>query len=277
MSATGRVQGATSGVVSAVRDGAESRPLGWAARLGLTTRGVVYLLMGLLAVLVARGAAVQVDQKGALAQLVARPFGGLLVAVMAAGFAGYALWRLSEAAVGVSGEGRRVGPRVQSLVRGLVYAGLAVSAVALLRGSSTSQATQQQTLTARAMEQPGGRWLVAAVGVVILGVGLALVAEGVQLRFMRYFPVGALSPRVRHTVRVLGAVGTVARGLVFALTGGLVVAAAWTYEPAKASGLDGALKTLRDQPFGPLLLTLAGAGLVAFGMYGLAEARYRRV
>ena len=277
MSSAGTVQGVASEVVSAVRDGADSRPLGWAARLGLTARGVVYLLMGLLAVLVARGAAVQVDQKGALAQVVARPYGELVVAAMAAGFAGYALWRLSEAAFGVSGEGRRVGPRVQSLVRGLVYVGLALSAVAVLQGSQTSQSSQQQSLTARAMEQPGGRWLVAAIGAVILGVGLALVAEGVRLRFMRYFPVGALSPRVRHAVRVLGAVGTVARGLVFALTGGLVVAAAWTYDPAKASGLDGALKTLRDQPFGPLLLTAAGAGLVAFGLYGLTEARYRRV
>lgn len=277
MSATGAVQGAASEVVSAVRDGADSRPLGWAARLGLTARGVVYLLMGLLAVLVARGAVVQVDQKGALAQVVAHPYGGLVVAAMAVGFVGYALWRLSEAAFGVSGEGRRVGPRVQSLVRSLVYVGLAVSAVAVLQGSRTSQSSQQRSLTARAMEQPGGRWLVAAIGVVILGVGLALVAEGVRLRFMRYFPVGALSPRVRHAVRVLGAVGTVARGLVFALTGALVVAAAWTYDPAKASGLDGALKTLRDQPFGPLLLTAAGAGLVAFGLYGLAEAKYRRV
>ena len=277
MSATGAVQGVASEVVSAVRVGADSRPLGWAARLGLTARGVVYLLMGLLAVLVARGAVVQVDQKGALAQVVAHPYGGLLVAAMAAGFVGYALWRLSEAAFGVSGEGRRVGPRVQSLVRSLVYVGLAVSAVAVLQGSRTSQSSQQQSLTARAMEQPGGRWLVAAIGLVILGVGLALVVEGVRLRFMRYFPVGALSPRVRHAVRVLGAVGTVARGLVFALTGALVVAAAWTYDPAKASGLDGALKTLRDQPFGPLLLTAAGAGLVAFGLYGLAEAKYRRV
>lgn len=277
MSSAGTVQGVASEVVSAVRDGADSRPLGWAARLGLAARGVVYLLMGLLAVLVARGAAVQVDQKGALAQVVARPYGELVVAAMAAGFAGYALWRLSEAAFGVSLEGRRVGPRVQSLVRGLVYVGLALSAVAVLQGARTSQSSQQQSLTARAMEQPGGRWLVAAIGAVILGVGLALVAEGVRLRFMRYFPVGALSPRVRHAVRVLGAVGTVARGLVFALTGCLVVAAAWTYDPAKASGLDGALKTLRDQPFGPLLLTAAGAGLVAFGLYGLTEARYRRV
>jgi hypothetical protein len=277
MSAAGTAHSAAREIVSTVRDGADSRPLGWAARLGLTARGVVYLLMGLLAVLVARGAAAEVDQKGALAQVVARPFGEVVVAVMAAGFAGYALWRLSEAAFGVSGEGRRVGPRVQSLVRGLVYAALALSALAVLQGSRTSQASQQQTLTARAMEQPGGRWLVAAIGLVVLGVGVALVLEGFRLRFMRYFPAGALSPRVRHAVRVLGAVGTVARGLVFALTGGLVVAAAWTYDPAKASGLDGALKTLRDQPFGPLLLTAAGVGLMAFGLYGLAEARYRRV
>jgi len=94
---------------------------------------------------------------------------------------------------------------------------------------------------------------------------------------MRYFPASELDGNTRAAVRRLGMVGTIARGLVFALTGVLVASAAWTYNAAKASGLDGALKTLRDQPFGGLLLGLAALGLIAFGVYGLAEARYRRV
>ena len=98
-----------------------------------------------------------------------------------------------------------------------------------------------------------GGWS-ALVGAVVVVVGLTLVVEGLRLTFMRYFPAGSLRPGLRSAIRQLGRIGTVARGLVFALAGALVVSAAWTYQPAKAGGLDAALKTLRDQPYGPVLL-----------------------
>lgn len=277
MSAGDAVRTAASGAVEMAKDGADSRPLNWAARLGLTARGLVYLLLGVLAVLVARGARAEVDQKGVLQQIIARPFGGFVVAALAVGFACYALWRLSEAAFGVTGEKPGPGPRLKSLGRGLVYGFFAVTAFGLLLGPGGSQATQQKTLTAQVMQHAGGRWLVGLVGAFVVVLGVTLVVEGLRLKFMRYFPAGALSPAVRAGVRQLGRIGTVARGLVFALVGVLVVSAAWTYDPAKATGLDGALKTLRDRPYGPLLLGLAGVGLMVFGVYGLAEARYRRV
>ena len=134
MSAGDTMRDAASTAVSAVRQGADSRPLGWAARLGLTARGVVYLLLGVLAVLVARGSRAEVDQKGVLQQVIARPYGGVLVALMALGFACYAVWRLSEAAFGVTGEGHKLGARLQSLVRGEIKALLAVTAEAWLLG-----------------------------------------------------------------------------------------------------------------------------------------------
>ena len=277
MSASTDAQGAVRRTAGAVQDAAESKPLGWAARAGLTARGLVYLLVGVLALLVARGGQAHVDQKGALAQVLARPGGGWVVGAMAVGFAGYALWRLSEAAFGVTGEGRKVMPRVQSLVRGLVYAGLAVVAVELLLGSRTPQSTQQRDLTAQVMQHPGGRLFVGLMGAAVAVTGLVLAWQGLRAQFMKYFPQGALSPGVRKTALVLGRVGNVGRGLVFALAGVLVVSAAWTYDPGKAGGLDAALKTLRDQPYGGLLLALVALGLIAFGVYGLIEARYRRV
>jgi hypothetical protein len=127
------------------------------------------------------------------------------------------------------------------------------------------------------MAQPGGRWAVGLAGLTVAVAGLVMVVEGAKLKFMRYFPAGGMSARLREWIRDLGRIGTIARGLVFALTGVLVVSAAWTYDAAKASGLDGALQTLRNRPYGELLLTLAGVGLLIFGIYGLAEARYRRV
>jgi hypothetical protein len=162
-------------------------------------------------------------------------------------------------------------------VRGLVYAGLAFTGYALLHGSSSSQAGQQREMTARVMQHTGGRWLVGTVGVVIAVVGLALAWEGLRLKFMRYFPAGALRPGTRRLVEVLGWVGNIARGLVFAVVGTLVVIAAVRYQPSKAGGLDAALKTLRDRNDGQVILLAIAVGLMAFGVYGLFEARYRRV
>ena len=251
--------------------------MGWIARVGLTARGVVYLLVGLLALAVANGRHSEVDQKGALQQVLAHPYGVVLVLLVAVGLYAYALWRLSEAAFGVTGEKPGAGPRVASLVRGIIYLILAFSVTGLLLGNSGSQASQQKELTARVMHHTGGRLLVAIVGVAIAVTGLYLAWQGLRLSFMRYFPEGPVSPAARRTIRILGAIGNVARGLVFALVGFLVVVAAVRFEPNKAGGLDEALKTLRDQPYGPYLLAVTAIGLVAFGLYGLCEARFRRV
>jgi hypothetical protein len=261
----------------AARQAAQSRPMNAAARAGLAARGIVYVLIGVLALLVARGARAEADQKGALTAVLQKPYGGWLVALLAVGFACYSLWRLSEAVFGVTGEPPGAGPRLRSLVRGLVYAFLAVTAVLVLRGSTGSQAKQQTSMSAHLMQSTGGRVLVGVAGAAVLVVGLVLVWEGLRMTFMRYFPADQLSGTTRSVVRVLGLVGTVARGLVFALAGYLVAYGAWTYQPQKTAGMDGALKTLRTWPGGAWLLTAAGIGLIVFGVYGLAEARYRRV
>jgi len=260
-----------------VERASNSRPVGWLARAGLTARGVVYILLGLLTLALAQGRHAEVDQKGAMKQLLAHPYGKVLLVAMIVGFAGYALWRLSEAAFGVTGEGDKAGPRIQSLVRGVVYGALAITGLGVLHGSTTSQSGQQQDITARVMHHTGGRWLVGTVGIVIAIVGLVLAWEGLRRSFMKYFPAGALSPGVRKLVTVFGVVGNVARGLVFAVVGVLVVVAAIRFEPSKAGGLDAALKTLRDRNDGAVILTAIAVGLMAFGVYGLLEAKYRRV
>ena len=265
----------TTEALDVATEAANSRPMGWLARVGLTARGVVYLVMGWLAILVAMGARAQVDQRGALAEVLGRPAGTALVWLMAIGFAAYALWRLSEAAFGVTGEGPGAGPRLKSLARGIAYALLAFSAVSLLNGTRATQAGQQGHLAGSVMQHSGGRLLVGAVGLAVIAVGLLLVHEGWSKKFLRYF--GALPPGTFRWVVLLGRIGTVARGIVFAVTGFLVLVAAWTADPAKAGGIDAAFRTLLQQPFGVALVALLGAGLMIFGVYGLAEAAWRRV
>ena len=259
------------------RRGAHSPVMGALARFGLASRGLVYLLIGWLALQIALGhRAQQANQRGALAEVVHHSLGSVVVALLGVGFSAYALWRLSEAAFGVAGEGRKTGPRLQSLARGISYAALAVSTFAFLAGSTTGQAQQQADATARLMRHSYGRWLVGIVGVVVIVVGAVMVVDGIRRKFERQLSLEGMSARSRKALVGLGAVGTIARGIVFAVAGILVIDAAWTFDPAKSTGLDGALRTLANEPFGPLLLGVLSFGVLAFGLFGLAMARWAK-
>jgi uncharacterized protein DUF1206 len=248
------------------------------ARAGLTARGIIYILVGWVAVLVALGqSSREADQGGALQLLAGKSYGLVSLWLLGAGFAAYALWRLSEAAFGVTGDPPGAGPRLKSLGRAVIYAGFAYLTFDVISGAQRSQSHQQQDMTATVMRHTEGRWLVGLVGLAVVIAGLILVIEGVRRKFMKYLRTQQMSRRTRRVVEVLGMIGTIARGLVFALAGALVIDAAVTHQASQAGGIDKALLTLRNQPFGEVLLMLAALGLVVFGIYGLCEARWRKV
>lgn len=267
-----------SDVAVSARRASNSGAMEVAARAGLTTRATIYVLMGLIALQVASvGSAQEADQRGALSSVAQHAGGKLVLILLAVGFAGYALWRMSEAVFGAAGEGTDALPRIKSFVRALVYGSFAVSTVQLLAGSGgKSQDSQQQGVTAKALAHTGGQVVVAVVGAVIAVVGLTMVWEGATKKFEKQLRMSEMSSRTRAVVEKLGMVGTIARGLVIALAGGLVVDAAVTSQPAKARGLDGALRTLAHQPNGGVLLGAAALGLIVFGCYGYAEARWHK-
>lgn len=238
------------------------------ARAGLAARGIIWLLLGILALVMAfSGRQKETDQRGALEQLVRYTGGWVLVLVITIGLAAYALWRLVDAFTNPETK-----ERVTDVVRFVIYAGFAVSGVQILaEGNTSSQKNSQQGWTATIMRHDGGRWLVGIVGVVIVGVGGYLAYRGLSRKFEEDLRA---TPR---WVVPLGAVGTTARGIVIGLAGVLTVVAAVNYDPKKASGLDGALRTVRDAPAGSVLLGFVAAGLVVFGLYACCEAKYRRV
>ncbi len=239
---------------------------------------MIYLLIGLIAILVAVDHSTRrPNQQGALQLLASKPYGSVVLWLLGIGFAGYALWRLSEAAFGVAGEGNGAGPRLKSLARAVVYAFLAYLTFKVINHSASNETRKQQDLTASVMHHPGGRWLVAIVGIIVVIIGVMLVIEGVRRRFMKYLMTSRMSVKVRRVVERLGQIGVTARGIVFAIAGALVVDAAVTFKAAKSGGLDKALLTLRGEPFGEFLLLVLAIGLVIFGIYGLAEARWRKV
>ena len=268
----------TPHVMRTARRASDSPAAHFLARAGLTARGVIYILVGWVAVLVALGrSSREADQQGALQLLAGKSYGLVSLWLLGIGFAAYALWRLSEAAFGVTGERPGAGPRLKSLARAIVYAALCYLTFTVISGTDRSQSRHQQDITATAMQHTGGRVLVGVVGLVIVACGITLVVDGARKKFMKYLQTARMSAKTRRAVQLLGMTGTIARGVVFALAGALVTDAAVTHKASESGGIDKALLTLRNQPFGEYLMLLAALGLLIFGVYGLCEARWRKV
>jgi hypothetical protein len=252
------------------------------ARAGLVARGLLYVVVGLLASQVAAGHnEIRPDKQGALQAVVRQPFGRLLVLLVAAGFGGYAVWRFVEAAVGPAGEAdsaKARAKRVGYFLRSGLYAFLFASAVKLFVWSNAAAPSDpERDWTARVLDWPLGTWLVQAAGLVAIGAGLYIGWRGVSGKFGKRLKSLEMGPAVRVWVLAAGTVGNVARMWVALMIGVFLIVAARTHDPSQAVGIDGALLRLAARPYGPALLVAVAVGLAAYGMFSFAEARYRRV
>ena len=251
------------------------------ARAGFVARGVIYGTIGLLAIQVAiHSSNEKTNQRGALQTIEKQPFGhGLLVAV-AIGLGGYALWRFVQAAYGHGPEGggdSSTSGRIVALASGLSYAAMCALAVALLLGSSSKSSGNAHSSTAGALSWPGGQWIVGAAGAIFIGVALYQGYKGLSRKFLEEDKTEQMGPTALRWITIIGVVGHLARMVAFGLIGIFVVKAAIDYAPKKAVGLDGALAKLAHQTYGTARLLVVAAGLVAFGVYSIADARYRRI
>jgi hypothetical protein len=282
MSPSTRVPGTGAGQAAhtaegAARQAANSETLNKLARLGFVAKGVVYALIGILAFQVALGDSERTDQKGALQKVAEQPFGELVLWLMFVGFIAYALWRFSEALWGrrdETDEKKRTVKRIGSAANGAIYLALGILAMRTATGSSSSS---QSTWTAKVLDHTGGQTLVVIAGLVVIAIAIGLTWRGLQTDFEKHLKRSEMSPGTYNAVRRLGQVGYVARGIVFGLVGIFVIKAALDHEPGKARGFDQALKSVVQAPFGRGLLMACALGLICFGAYCLAEARYRRL
>ena len=249
------------------------------ARMGFAARGIVYGIVGLLALGLAVGIGGRAtDQQGALRTVAHQPFGEVLVALLAFGLAGYAVWRLTRAALGHGRTAQDSGwKRIGALCSGLAYAGLCAFAIELLLHRPSGGSTNPDEATAGVLGWPGGTWLVGMAGLVALGVAAGQVYIGAKQTFLRDAEVGRMSSATRRWFGHLGTIGHLARGVVFGLVGVFLIKAAVEYDPKESIGLDGALAKLAGSGHGPVLLGIVAAGLLAFAAYSLAEARYHRI
>ncbi|WP_028062261.1 DUF1206 domain-containing protein [Solirubrobacter soli] len=253
----------------------------WFARAGLAARGAVYVVIGVLAIKLALGdGGKATNQQGALQTIAKQPFGTALLVMVAIGLAGYASWRLMRAALGQGPQGSEdAKERIDGLVSGIGYAALCLTAIKILAGSGAGSSGSQQAgkTTGGVLGWPGGTWLVAITGVIIIGVGLEQGYKALKKKFLEDSDTSSMSHRVRQAYTALGVGGYLARMVVFALIGYFLIKAALDFDPDKAVALDGALARLGHAAYGPTLLGVVAAGLVCFGAYSIADARFRKV
>ncbi|MDK3257942.1 DUF1206 domain-containing protein [Blastococcus capsensis] len=277
------VRGDAGSPTGAAARAGDSDALEHLARVGLIAYGLVHVLVAWLALQVAWGvSSAPADQSGALATLAQQPLGEPLLWVLAVGLIALALWQAAEIlrwrhGLTASGKARttaweRTGKAVAKTV---IYLTLAVLAFRFATGGGqTGSTSTPQQATAGVFGWPGGRWLVGAAGLVVVGIGVYHVYKGVSKRFLEEIDLSDCPSRVTRLVTRLGQVGFPGKGAAFVLIGGLLVWAAVTFDAAKAAGLDGALHRLGSVPAGQVLLTLIAVGIAAFGIYCFVRARY---
>jgi len=268
---------------TAIRDTGASTTDDWverAGKLGLAARGIVYCVMGLLVVAMARGErAEETDQRGALEELAERPLGTLLLIVLVVGFVAYAGWRLARAVRGEGGKEPNAGQRVLDVAKAGLYLSLALSAVRLVAGDESSGGggqDQAQSTSARLMhEQSWGRWAVGLAGAGIAAFGAWQIWRGFSQKFRKHLDE-TFGDRHTTTIR-LGVAGHVTRGAVFVVIGWLVTRSALRFDPNQPVGIDAALREVLLAPYGTALAVAAALGLGAYGLYSFGEARYRQI
>ncbi|MFD9034392.1 DUF1206 domain-containing protein [Streptomyces sp. NPDC059567] len=262
---------------------ADSRAVEVASRVGLCARGVIYVLVGILAVRIGLGSdsGQEADRSGAVGTLGEQPFGRALLWALVVGLAAMALWRLAEAAFGQTVEGgdkwsRRLGSLGMAVFYTVICIGVAQTA--LVGGSAGGRPGDETSkeYTARVLAWPGGRVIVGVFGAVLIVVGAVILVRSLMRKFEENLRTEEMRPATRRVVAILGIVGGVACGVVAAAAGLSVLLAAVRYDPSQAKGLDETLRSFAATPAGPALLIAAAVGLVLFGLYSFCEARWRK-
>ena len=265
----------TSSTTEHARDLQGSKGFQRAARAGYAVSGLLHILIGWIAIHLAltassSGGGGSADQEGALSQLGQAPWGAVLLWFAVVAFAALAAWQATDAVV-VSGEGA-AGKRVAAIAKAVVYLALAVLAWKVVQGSGSESGSAAEPFMSSGL----GRVGVAVAGAVVVGVGVYLVYKGLSRKFVEELGSGTTGA-TGHGVIVVGVVGHVAKGAALVVMGVLFIVGAIQADPEKASGLDVALRTLAELPFGKVLLAVIALGFAAYGLYSFARARHARM
>jgi hypothetical protein len=264
-------------VKNAVRGARDTSAFRFAARLGFAVNGLLHAIIGALAIAIAvKSGGGSADQSGALAEIAKSPGGGIVLWFATIGLAALGVWLV----VGVffdrtANRTQRRKNRVVEIGKGVAYLFLAGTALIFALGGSTNSAKDTRSMSAAILDAPGGVLLMILLAALVIAIGVYFVAKGARKTFKADIrvPRGSMG----RVVVALGVVGYVAKGLVLGVAGILLAGAALTVDASKAAGLDGALKSLVELPFGQLIVILMGLGLIAYGAYSFVRARLARL
>lgn len=247
------------------------------ARVGYAVLGLLHIIIGVIAIGVATGGGGEsASQSGAMAQIRETPWGVVLLWVVAVGLAALAIWKIAEAFLTHEPDPKKTwGKRATNIGTAIAYLAIVGTALVYALGGSSDSSEAPQSLSAQLLSTPGGVFLLALVGLVVAGVGVAFIVRGAGKKFEKQLdlPAGA----VRTPIVTFGVVGYVAKGIAIGVVGILFIVAALTHNPEAAGGLDEALKSLTELPFGPIILWVVGLGLVLYGLFCFARARYAKM
>lgn len=246
------------------------------ARAGFVVVGLVHIIIGALAVSIATGGGGDADQDGAMQVIRSTPVGGLLLGGVAAGLIALAVWEVTSGLLSANrDDARRWGLRLKMLGIAAAYLVIAGLALVFAFGGNIESEQTMQTLSRAILTAPGGIVLLVILGLSVAGAGAGFFVIGCTRGFEKTMDIPAGPSRVG--IVALGSVGYIAKGIAIMVTGSLFVVAAWTQDPDKAAGLDGALRSITDLPLGEPLLWLVGVGLAVYGVFSIVRARFARM
>lgn len=265
-------------VAEGAEEATDSKPFLLAARAGYVAAGILHILIGVIAFRVASGGSGSADQSGAMASLAGSPGGGILLWVCFVGCSALALFLLSEMLFSprrLSGK-EKVTFRLKNGGKAVIYAAIGVTFLRYAMGGSSDSGSSTQSTSAALMANPAGTALLLAVGVGILAIGGYFIYRGITKKFEENL-TGKPSGSAGRAVTLLGTVGYVAKGIALGVLGLLLAIATVRNNPEESTGLDGALKSLQEQPFGVWILGAVALGLIAYGIFMVVRARYQRM
>lgn len=260
----------------------KSEWLATVARVGYVTKGILYLMLGSLAVAAAVGAGGKVSgSEGVLETVAAQPFGRVLLTAVAVGLMAYAAWRGVQAIWDPEHDGsddaKRGFQRVAFGVSGLTHILLAYTAIDMAWLGGGPGGSSKHSLIAKLLSEGWGQWVVGLAGVAIGVFALTKLRHVTNSKFMEKFETAKMSTTQQQWVERIGRAGHGARVVVFGIISSMVVYAAISTDPDKAKSTGGALRELLSQPFGSVLLGVVAAGLALYGVHQFSKARWRVV
>ncbi|WP_153462991.1 MULTISPECIES: DUF1206 domain-containing protein [Sediminibacillus] len=249
-------------------------------RIGYMAQGIVFALIGFLALLAAAGSGGKTaGTSGMFQSLAALPLGEILIWIIGLGLFGYIVWQLIRAFKDPDGYGKGIRGltiRTGFFISAMIYGGISFKAlkIAVHAGSGGNS---EQTMSAKLLSQPFGPWMLGIFGLVVFCFAIYEAGIGIKGSYMKKFKQAEMEEKEERIARITGKIGMISRGIVFGLIGFFFVQTALTTNPDKAKGLDETLSELAQQPYGSWMLGVVSLGFILFGLYQVFRGRYQKM